>query len=195
MEVVIASKNAGKINEYKRLLGDNFTIISEFEAGFNADVKETADSFIGNAIIKARAVYDFCHKPTIADDSGLSVDCLDGAPGIYSARYAAKDGHNATDKDNYTLLLKNMEGKTDRKAHFETAIAMYDGVNTYIACGKTFGEILLAPQGTNGFGYDPVFFSYELKKSFGLATSDEKNKVSHRKKAVDNLLKILKNAR
>ena len=117
------------------------------------------------------------------------VDALSGAPGVYSARYA---GVHGDDKKNYTFLLKNLENEPLRTARFKTAITFVTKDKTYLATGETEGEILFAPEGTNGFGYDPIFYSYDLKKSFASASDEEKNKVSHRAKAVKNLLSQLK---
>ncbi len=188
MKIVIATQNKGKLNEYKELLGDRFDLVSLSDVGFFGDIDETGKTFEENSFIKAKAVYDFCKMPVLADDSGLMVDALNGEPGVYSARYA---GTHGDDVKNYTLLLKNLENAADRKAHFKTAVTFVTDCNVFTASGETYGEILTVPEGNNGFGYDPVFFSYELNKSFGLADENEKNSVSHRSKAVMNLLKIL----
>lgn len=193
MKLVIATNNKGKLQEYREMLGSSFTLLSLKDVGFDGDFDETGETFEENAFIKAKCVFDFCKIPTLADDSGLMVDALGGAPGVFSARYA---GTHGDDVKNYTLLLKNLEGKTDRKAHFKTAIVLITDEKIYRAEGETYGEILTAPIGDNGFGYDPVFYSYDLNKSFGCSTEEEKNKVSHRAQAVVNLLEILsKNAR
>ncbi len=188
MKIVIATQNKGKLNEYKELLGDRFKLLSLQDVEFFEDIEETGKTFEENSLIKAKAVYDFCKMPVLADDSGLMVDALNGAPGVYSARYS---GEHGDDVKNYTLLLKNLEGVTNRKAHFKTAITLVTADKVYTATGETYGEILPEPLGNNGFGYDPVFYSFELNKGFGLADENEKNSVSHRSKAVMNLLKIL----
>lgn len=191
MKIVIATQNKGKLSEYRQLLGDKFEVLSATDAGFFDDVEETGTTFEENSYIKAKALYDFCHIPALADDSGLMVDALDGAPGVFSARYA---GHHGDDVKNYTLLLKNLEGAKNRSARFKTAITFIVNENTvFTASGETYGEILTCPEGDKGFGYDPVFFSNELNKSFGVCQNKEKNSVSHRSKAVKNLLEILKN--
>ncbi len=190
MEIVIATQNKGKLNEYKELLGKDFTLLSLADVGFFEDVEETGSTFEENSYIKAKAVFDFCSVPTLADDSGLMVDALSGAPGVYSARYA---GIHGDDVKNYTLLLKNLENIKTRTARFKTAITLVTKDKIYTACGETEGEILLSPQGNHGFGYDPVFYSYDLKKSFGVSSDEEKNAVSHRYRAVKNLLLQLKN--
>lgn len=187
-KLVIATKNQGKLREFKKLLGDRFEVVSADQVGFFDDVEETGVTFEENSYIKAKAVFDFCGMNALADDSGLKVDALLGAPGVYSARYAGED---TTDEKNYRLLLKNLEGEKNRAAHFETAITLITKDKVYKAKGKTFGKILLVPVGEGGFGYDPVFFSDDLNKSFGEATMEEKNSVSHRYRAIVDLLSQL----
>lgn len=190
MKLVIATQNKGKLKEYQALLGEFYEVVSTADVGFFKDVEETGKTFAENSYLKAKAVYDFCKLPSLADDSGLSVDALDGAPGVNSARYSGEHGN---DQKNYLLLLKNMQGVKNRKANFQTAITLITEEKTYTATGVVYGEILLSPEGENGFGYDPVFFSYDLQKSFGVAEDEEKNKVSHRARATANLLNQLKN--
>lgn len=190
MKLVIATQNKGKLKEYQALLGEFYEVVSTADVGFFKDVEETGKTFAENSYLKAKAVYDFCKLPSLADDSGLSVDALDGAPGVNSARYSGEHGN---DQKNYLLLLKNMQGVKNRKANFQTAITLITEEKTYTATGVVYGEILLFPEGENGFGYDPVFFSYDLQKSFGVAEDEEKNKVSHRARATANLLNQLKN--
>lgn len=188
MKIVVATNNLGKLDEYRLLLNNKFQLLSLKDIGFDSDIEETGSTFEENSYIKAKTVFDFCKLPVLADDSGLMVDALNGAPGVFSARYA---GLHGDDVKNYTLLLKNLEGVDNRKARFKTAITIFTENDIYTAIGETEGEILYSPEGTNGFGYDPVFFSYELRKSFGIVSEEEKNAVSHRAKAVANLYKIL----
>ena len=188
-KLVIATKNQGKLKEFKEILGDYFDVVAAADVGYNDDVEETGTTFEENSYIKAKAIYDFCHLPSLADDSGLMVDALNGEPGINSARYA---GGHGDDKANYTLLLNKLEGVTDRRARFVTALTLILDNDVIVTHGQTLGEILHAPVGEFGFGYDPVFFSYDLQKSFGIATPEEKNGVSHRKRAIDALLLKLK---
>ena len=185
-DLIIASNNKGKIREIKQLLGDKFNVKSIGELGIDADPEETGTSFAENALIKAKAVYELCHAPVIADDSGLAVDALGGAPGIYSARYAG-EGHN--DAANNAKLLGALDGVTDRSARFVCAAVYYDGTKTETAIGTVEGHIALCPGGNGGFGYDPLFFSTELGKTFGEATEDEKNAISHRFRAFSALAK------
>lgn len=188
-KLVIATKNQGKLKEFKEILGDYFEVVAAADVGYNDDVEETGTTFEENSYIKAKAIYDFCHLPSLADDSGLMVDALNGEPGINSARYA---GGHGDDKANYTLLLNKLEGVTDRRAKFVTALTLILDNDVIVTHGQTLGEILHAPVDEFGFGYDPVFFSYDLQKSFGAITPEEKNSVSHRKRAIDALLLKLK---
>lgn len=181
-KIVVASTNEGKISEIKSLFKD-VEILSMGELGFKDDIAETGETFKENAKIKAETIAKRFNLPALADDSGLCVDTLDGAPGIYSARFSG-EGPAANRK----LLLKRLENNTDRVAHFESAVClcMPDG-KTYFGEGKTHGSILQEEIGTNGFGYDCLFYSADLKKSFGVASDEEKNSVSHRFRALEDL--------
>ena len=185
--IVFAGNNKNKLREVRKILS-GYEILSLSDLGLKIEIDETGDTFCENSYIKAKTVYDICKKPTIADDSGLVVKALGGAPGVYSARYA---GENADDEKNNKLLLKNLRGETDRSASFVSVITFYDGQRVYNTTGETQGYILDSPIGENGFGYDSVFFSYELNKSFGQADEEEKNKVSHRAKALKIMQKWL----
>lgn len=190
MDVIIASNNKHKIIEIKQILGNCFNrIYSLAERGIEIDVEETGSTFRDNAYLKAEAVCKISGLPALADDSGLSVDALDGAPGVFSARYS---GLHATDEENNKLLLKRLEGVEERTAKFVSVVALVfpDG-RKIDAKGETKGKILTVADGEGGFGYDPLFFSDELSKSFGRASSEEKNAVSHRSKALKNLVKKL----
>ncbi|MBQ7794907.1 MAG: XTP/dITP diphosphatase [Clostridia bacterium] len=191
MRVIAATKNKGKIREIADILGElGIEVISQADAGIDVEILETGTSFIENARIKARAVALLCDDAVLADDSGLCVDALGGAPGIYSARYAGED---ATDTDKINKLLSELDGETNREAHFETAVVfLYPDGRELTASGEVPGRITLSPQGEGGFGYDPVFYSTELGKTFGEATEEEKNKISHRAKALGALFELLK---
>lgn len=191
MKLVIATRNKGKLKEYEALLNGLYEVVSTSDVGFFEDVEETANTFKENSYLKAKAVYDFCGLPSLADDSGLIVDALNGEPGVKSARYA---GIHGDDEKNYKLLLKNMQNVKDRSARFETVITLITPEKTYQAVGNAYGEIAYEPSGSNGFGYDPVFYSFDLKKSFGNASDEEKNAVSHRSRALKDLLAQLKNS-
>ncbi|MDE7463691.1 MAG: RdgB/HAM1 family non-canonical purine NTP pyrophosphatase [Clostridiales bacterium] len=180
-ELVLASGNAGKIAEFREML-KGYTVLTPKELGIEFDVEETGETFYENALIKARALYELCGRPTVADDSGLCVDALDGAPGVYSARYSG-----AGDKANNRKLLSELEGKPNRKAHFTCCIVYYDGKTAIEATGNTYGSIAFSEDGDGGFGYDPLFVSDDLGKTFGRATEEEKNAVSHRSRALEAL--------
>ncbi len=191
MRVIAATKNKGKIKEIADILSSlGIEVVSQADAGFDVEILETGTSFMENARIKAEAVSWFCDDAVLADDSGLCVEALGGAPGIYSARYAGED---ATDKDKIDKLLAELDGENDREAHFETAVVfIYPDGREVTATGIVEGRITLSPHGEGGFGYDPVFYSTELGKTFGEATDEEKNRVSHRAKALYALVDILK---
>lgn len=189
-ELIIASNNKHKIIEIKDILGEFFkNIYSLSEKNINVEIEETGKTFEENAIIKAKYISELTGLPALSDDSGLEVEALNGAPGVYSARYAG--GPSNSDINN-KKLLKEMQGKSNRNANFTSVIAIcYPNGKIITASGKTYGKILTELQGENGFGYDPLFYSNDLKKSFGLATSEEKNAVSHRGRALQNLKEIL----
>jgi XTP/dITP diphosphohydrolase len=189
--LVVASNNQHKLREIAEIFTD-FEVISQKEAGFDVDVEETGETFAENALLKARAASKALGCVTLADDSGLCVEALGGAPGVYSARYC---GHHGSDAENRATLLKNMQGETNRRAYFNSSIVLVhpDG-REWIAEGKTYGYILEKEDGDGGFGYDPLFYSDDLKKSFGKATPEEKNTVSHRFRALQALLEIWKKA-
>lgn len=186
-KIVVASTNEGKISEIKSIFHD-LEILTMGELGLCEEIEETGETFKENAKIKAETVAKRFNLPALADDSGLCVDSLDGAPGIYSARFSG-EGPAANRK----LLLKRMEHISARGAHFESAVCLClpDG-KTYFGEGKTYGRILQEEIGTNGFGYDCLFFSDDLKKSFGVASEGEKNAVSHRFRALNDLKAKLK---
>lgn len=185
-KIVVASGNEGKIAEIKAIF-TGAEIVSMRDMGFTDEVEETGKSFKENAKIKAEAVARALNLPALSDDSGLCVECLHGAPGIYSARFSGEG-----DEANRRLLLKRMEHSTDRRAYFESAVCLYvPNGRTYFGEGRTYGKILWQEIGSNGFGYDCLFYSDDLKKSFGLATEEEKNSVSHRYRALCDLRKRL----
>lgn len=185
-QLVVASGNAHKIHEISQIFTD-FEVVSQKQMGFDVDVEETGATFMENALIKARAACEALGCMVLADDSGLCVDGLDGAPGVYSARYC---GHHGSDEENRATLLKNMQGVTNRRAHFTCALALvYPDGREVLAEGHTYGTILEKEDGVGGFGYDPLFKSEDLGKSFGQATEEEKNAVSHRFRGLQALLK------
>lgn len=194
MKLVLASKNQHKLLEMEHILRDlGLEVVLESQVGVDVDVEETGTTFLENAALKARAVMEASGMAAIADDSGLMVDALDGAPGVYSARYGNLD----SDQARTSYLLENIKdvpaGK--RGAQFVSAIVciLPDGREVH-AQGTCQGEILFAPRGENGFGYDPVFYSPELQKTFSEATEEEKSTVSHRGRALRAFLTAWKEA-
>lgn len=190
MKVVFASNNAHKVSEFKSCLADaglDIEILTIKETGFTGDIIESADTFKGNAYIKAKTLSDYTGLIAIADDSGLSVDALNGAPGVYSARFAGED---ATDSDNIQKLLAELKDKPERSAKFVCTICVCrpDGETLYVS-GESKGEIIDERRGDGTFGYDPVFYYPPFDKTFAEMTSDEKNSISHRGRAVEELLK------
>lgn len=191
--VIIASGNQGKLKEFKELMKElpvEVKSLKDFPEV--ADIVEDGVSFVENAYIKAKAVFDATGCLSIADDSGLEVDALNGAPGIYSARYA---GEGKDDQANNEKLLQELNEvpKEKRGAQFHCAIVAIDQKGKrYDAEGIVRGEILRAPQGKNGFGYDPLFYIEEFGRTTAELSMDEKNKISHRGKAVRQIVEILK---
>jgi XTP/dITP diphosphohydrolase len=188
-KLILATNNAHKVAEIKAILGARYDMVTLKEAGIHIDIEETGSTFAENAVIKASAITRIAGGAALADDSGLVVEALNGEPGVYSARYAG-EGHN--DSDNIDKLLNNLRGIKNRKAKFVSAIALCrpDG-KTIVAQGEAEGIILNERRGEGGFGYDPVFFSTELNKTFAEATFEEKNAVSHRKRALESLAELL----
>lgn len=186
MKLVVATQNAHKLKEIREILND-FEIVSAGEAGFTGDVEETGTTFLENALIKAHAVCDATNLPALADDSGLCVEALGGAPGIFSARYSG--GGSA---ENRAFLLKNLHGVENRRAYFACAVALvYPDGRILTAEGRSYGTIIHEERGEGGFGYDPLFFSEDLQKTFAEANEEEKNAVSHRGRALEALVKQL----
>jgi len=189
MDVVIASNNEHKIKEIKEILEGKFdNLYSLAEVGIDCDPEENGETFEANAKIKAREIAKHTACAVLADDTGLCVNALGGAPGVHSARYAGNHDHAA----NRAKLLDALKDQDDRSAYFETVVVLRlpDG-DEIVANGRTDGKILAKEQGTNGFGYDVLFYSNDLGKCFGQSTDDEKNSVSHRGRALRNLLEKL----
>ena len=184
MKLVLASKNKKKLVEMNDILSQlGIQVCSEAEAGVDVEVEETGTTFEENSLLKARAVMEASGLPAIADDSGLCVDALSGAPGVYSARYG---GEGLDDAGRYRLLLENMRGQMPRTARFVSVITCcFPNGDVLTARGECPGTIAFAPMGEGGFGYDPVFFLPPLKKTFAQLSPEEKNAVSHRGKALE----------
>ena len=188
--LLAASGNAHKIRELQDIFGDWYKVIPMKDAGFDAEIEENADTFLGNAVIKAQAVCAATGLPAIADDSGLTVDALNGEPGVYSARYC---GHHGDDEANNDKLLQKLEGVENRAAAFHSVIAIArPGKEPLTAEGTCPGVILRERRGTGGFGYDPLFLYEPLNKTFAEVTEEEKNAVSHRARACAAMREILK---
>ena len=191
MDILIATKNKGKIKEFNNMFKDldvNIKTLYDYNLG---DIEETGTTFFENALIKAKAGFEVSSLPTIADDSGLEVDCLDKRPGVYSARFG---GEGLSDKDRFKYLLKEMGDSKNRKARFKTSIVLYNGSDDSIEefTGTWEGEILYTPIGENGFGYDPVFYDKTLELSAAQLSPNQKKEISHRGKAMKLFLENFK---
>lgn len=189
-KIILASNNQHKIKEFKQILKD-YEILPLSEIGFDEEIEENGTTFQENSKIKVDAISKYLKDNNLegymvmGDDSGLCVDALDGAPGVFSARYAEE--HNT--QANRDLLLKNLNGVENREAKFVCVITLKKPNGEYIVSqGEVKGRILTEETGDTSFGYDCLFFSHELQKSFGHATPDEKNAISHRGRAIQNLL-------
>ena len=188
-KLIFATNNAHKLGEVQALLGDAFELVTLRECGITEDIPETAETLEGNALQKARYVYSKTGLDCFADDTGLEVDALGGAPGVHSARYAT-DGHDFA--ANNRLLLKNLEGAQERTARFRTVIALIlDGVE-YTFEGRVEGVIATEESGSEGFGYDPLFVPSGEIITFAQMSAEAKNAISHRGRAVAELVKFLK---
>ena len=190
LKIVVATGNAGKLAEFSQLLGERFSLISQRDLQVE-EAEENGLSFVENALIKARNAALQTGLPALADDSGLCVDALGGAPGIYSARYA---GAGAKDADNNAKLLRDLAGIRQRKAHFHCALVFVrhpEDPAPIICEGRWLGEVVDTPRGDNGFGYDPHFFIPELNKCAAELPPEQKNRLSHRGLAVSQLVKRL----
>ena len=192
MDVVLATRNEGKVREFLKLLaGLDLNILSLSAFPEIGDIEESGTTFEANALLKAKAVSSITGLIAIADDSGLEVDALGGRPGVYSARYA---GEAASDRENYMKLLEEMKDvpEADRGAAFVCTIAVCTPSGESItAAGRCKGEIASEPEGEGGFGYDPVFYLPDLNCSMASISKATKNKISHRGKAVKELIKVL----
>ena len=190
MKLVFASNNQNKIKEIQQLLPPTIEIISLEEIGCHEEIPETADTIEGNAILKANYVTEKYGYDCFADDTGLEVEALDGAPGVYSARYA---GEQRSSEDNMDKLIEALSDKTNRNAHFKTVITLNLSGKQHLFTGIARGEITLAKAGNKGFGYDPIFRPEGYQETFAELSSELKNQISHRGKATQQLISFLKN--
>lgn len=189
MEILLATRNIGKFKEVEALLKEsNITLLSLLDLNDFTDVLEDQDSFQGNAYKKANTYFEKYHIPTLADDSGLCVDALDGAPGVQSARFS---GENATDENNYVMLLDKLTSLENRNAHFHCTLCFITKENVQYFEGKLHGLIAKEPKGTHGFGYDPVFFVTEYQRTLAELEPNLKNTISHRAKALEAFKKYI----
>ena len=185
--LILASNNAHKVKEIKQILTD-YNILTLKEVNFTEDIIEDGDSFEENALIKARTIAKYSGKAAIADDSGLSVDKLNGRPGVYSARYSPEQ----TDEKNIEKVLTELAGEQS-KAKFVSVIALVKPDGTELTFrGECHGEIIFEKRGTNGFGYDPIFYVPSLDKTFAELSAEQKNSISHRKQSLEKFSQYLK---
>ncbi|MGN1172781.1 MAG: non-canonical purine NTP diphosphatase [Muribaculaceae bacterium] len=189
-KIVFATNNAHKLEEIRRIVGDSLAILSLSDIGCDVDIPENEDTLEGNAMAKARYVKEHYGYDCFADDTGLEVEALGGAPGVHSARYAPGTSHDS--QANMARLLQDMNGEENRRARFRTVIALIQGSEETMVEGIVEGEILTEQQGESGFGYDPIFRPIESDLTFAQMSADEKNAISHRGRATAKLLKILK---
>lgn len=185
---VFATNNAHKLEEVSAILKDKVEILSMKDINCTVDIPETADTLEGNALIKARFIFENYHSNCFADDTGLEVEALDGAPGVYSARYAG-DAHNS--EANMKKLLHDLEGAENRKAQFRTVFALIIDGKEHLFEGIVKGEIIRHRRGNSGFGYDPIFVPEGYTQTFAEMGNELKNKISHRALATNKLCKFL----
>ncbi|MDL2296334.1 non-canonical purine NTP diphosphatase [Bacteroidales bacterium OttesenSCG-928-B11] len=190
MNIIFATHNQHKTEEVRQIAGNKFTILNLHDIGCRDDIPETADTLQGNALQKAQYVVDKFGIDCFADDTGLEIEALNGAPGVYSARYA---GAACNFQDNLEKVLREMEGVENRRACFKTVIALILNGKQHFFEGRIDGIITAAPRGTNGFGYDPIFQPDGYEKTFAQMTDDEKNKISHRGIATEKLMALMTN--
>lgn len=188
-KLVFATNNAHKLEEVAAILGEQIELLSLNDIGCHADIPETADTLEGNALLKSSFIFKNYGLDCFADDTGLEVEALNGAPGVYSARYAGGEGHDA--QANMLKLLRELEGKENRKAQFRTAISLILYGKEYLFEGVIKGEIIKEKRGDSGFGYDPIFKPEGYDKTFAELGNDIKNKISHRALAVQKLCDFL----
>lgn len=189
-KLVFATNNAHKLDEISSILGEKVELLSLKDIHCHVDIPETADTLEGNAMLKAEYIYKNYGLDCFADDTGLEVKALNGAPGVYSARYAGGEEHNA--EANMQKLLQNMQGVQNRKAQFRTAICLILDGKKHLFEGIVKGEIIKEKRGSSGFGYDPIFVPEGYTKTFAEMGNETKNKISHRALAVEKLCRFLK---
>lgn len=189
MKLVFATNNRHKLQEVRDIVGDRVEVLSLSDIGCYDDIPETADTLQGNALIKARHIYEKYGFDCFADDTGLEVEALDGAPGVYSARYA---GEECCSESNMQKLLHNLTGKNNRRAQFRTVIALIINGEEKLFNGIVKGNITEEKMGDSGFGYDPIFIPEGFSESFAQMPAEMKNSISHRFRATEQLSNYLK---
>lgn len=188
MKLIFATHNKNKAKEVKSLMPDFIELLSLDDINFHTEIEENATTLEGNAILKAKTIYEKTGINCFADDSGLLVDALNGAPGVYSARYA---GSQKSDEDNIQKLLHELQNKSNRNAHFKTIMALIIDGKEYLFDGKIEGKIISEKLGTNGFGYDPIFVPDGYNETFAQLDTETKNKISHRARALQKMLEFI----
>lgn len=189
MELIFASHNENKVNEIRQMLPGSIQLLSLNDIDFHNEIEETGSTLEENARIKAQTIFNLTGKPVFADDSGLFVEELGGAPGVYSARYAG----TGNSQDNVAKLLSELGKSKNRSAYFMTVFCFINSKGIFYLDGKVEGEISVKPKGTDGFGYDPVFMAEGFSVTFAEMTPEEKNQISHRYKAVQKLINFVAN--
>ena len=188
MKLIFASNNTNKLKEIKALVPPHIQVLSLQDIQFDIEIEETGNTLQENAAIKARRIFELTGEACFADDSGLMVDALDGQPGVKSARYAGEPSDNLA---NIHLLLKNLQNTEDRNARFQTVVCYKDAEQEHFFKGEVVGHITNEMHGNNGFGYDPIFIPAGYTKTFAEMAAEEKNKISHRKNAIAQLVAFL----
>ena len=186
-EILIATHNAHKKEEIQQILGEKFTVTSLTDYDIHDEIVEDGNTFHANALIKAQYCFDTTGKPSLGDDSGLVVEALDGRPGIYSARYAGD--HDFA--KNMSKVLDELEGVENRKAYFVTVMCLVDETGTNYFEGRVYGNLTKEVRGEKGFGYDPIFIPDNYEITFAEMKAEDKNKISHRKKAIEKFLEFM----
>lgn len=190
MKICFATNNKHKLEELQKSIGDSIELISLKQLNFEDEIPETGITLEANSLQKAKYIWDRFQIPTIADDTGLGVEALDGRPGVYSARYA---GENCSSEDNMNKLLEELEGEGNRSSVFKTVVTYLNGDEIHQFEGVCEGSIREKKSGEDGFGYDPIFQPKGFNVTFAELTIDDKNKISHRGKAVQKLVEFIKN--
>lgn len=189
MKLIFATHNKNKTKEVKSMMPSHIELLSLDDINFHTEIEENATTLEGNALLKAKTIFEKTGINCFADDSGLLVDALNGAPGVYSARYA---GSQKNDEDNMQKILHELKDKANKNAHFKTVMALIIDGKEYLFEGKIEGKIISEKLGTNGFGYDPIFVPDGYNKTFAQIDADTKNKISHRARALQKMLEFLK---